>query len=521
MGEVCGTKQTFSKAKNICNLCENAHQPTVREPCAWLQCECPNDRAHLDGCRCHFAKRTAERDALHQADPTCNALKRMSLGVDTWENAFVRVPTGGRSLAQQPGPKDAMHMWLEGLTKGHYSYTIYMLTRVHKWCTKEQLMARVRSFNYPQTEKPVSRPGFIPLKMFTGTAGAARGRGGRGRGGRGRGGGGRGGRGEPASAAVDPDISDIPTPHKDMTPPYTAHHMLVSTLHSIEMFRPFLPSNASDYPFWRSWVLHVNVVAMLMRPSYTWADLVELDNLQYELHTTFFSVPEYKKFWLPKWHFVSHVASDILKFGPPRLNWCFMYEAKNQPLKRGCKRGNFRNAPRDTSQFWAQSTDHSLRKSAKEWTGPKALVVPGRVILTGGAIALPEFAAEANFMLSNIPHIPISLMGESFKWLASAKKSGVSFFLATYVLISVPKHPVPTLGYINQIVLFDGNIYLWVNIYPPRAAIHDAHGVLTTTPALLAAYPFDLMCISFATNALTALWSFPQPDGSLTFVSKW
>ena len=82
---------------------------------------------------------------------------------------------------------------------------------------------------------------------------------------------------------------------------YTAHHMLVSTLHSIEMFRPFLPSNASDYPFWRSWILHVNVVAMLMRPSYTWAYLVELDNLQYDLHTTFFSVPEYKKFWLPKW----------------------------------------------------------------------------------------------------------------------------------------------------------------------------------------------------------------------------
>jgi len=148
-------------------------------------------------------------------------------------------------------------------------------------------------------------------------------------------------------------------------------------------------------------------------------------------------------------------------------------------------------------------------------------VVPGRVTLTGGAIALPELAAEANFMLSNIPHIPISLMGESFQWLASAKKSGISFFLATYVLISVPKHPVPTLGYINHIVLFDGNIYLWVNIHPPRAAIHDAHGVLTTAPALLAAYPFDLMCISLATNALTALWSFPQPDGSLTFVSKW
>jgi hypothetical protein len=57
------------------------------------------------------------------------------MGVDRWDHAFVRVPNGGRDLAQQPGPRDTMHVWLEGVTKSHFAYTLYMMTRVAKWTT--------------------------------------------------------------------------------------------------------------------------------------------------------------------------------------------------------------------------------------------------------------------------------------------------------------------------------------------------------------------------------------------------
>jgi hypothetical protein len=55
MGEMCGTKASFSAAKNPCNMCENAHKPKIMEPCAWLECTCADDRNHDPGCRCSFA----------------------------------------------------------------------------------------------------------------------------------------------------------------------------------------------------------------------------------------------------------------------------------------------------------------------------------------------------------------------------------------------------------------------------------------------------------------------------------
>jgi hypothetical protein len=52
VGQMAGTKQSFSKAKNICNMCEDAHRPKVKLPCAWLQCRCVDDRNHDKDCRC-------------------------------------------------------------------------------------------------------------------------------------------------------------------------------------------------------------------------------------------------------------------------------------------------------------------------------------------------------------------------------------------------------------------------------------------------------------------------------------
>ena len=99
--------------------------------------------------------RTAARDAVHKTTAntatTAGKAKMMELGVDTWDHAFVRVPDGGRSLAQQPGPKDAMHVWLEGVTKTLSAATLFMMVRRHGWCTKDQLRQRSKVFDWPKS----------------------------------------------------------------------------------------------------------------------------------------------------------------------------------------------------------------------------------------------------------------------------------------------------------------------------------------------------------------------------------
>ena len=92
VGEMVGTKAAFSKAKNPCNMCENANRPAIYAPTRWLPCHCENDRHNDETCCCEFALRTAERDAEHKAGPP-DADKLQRMGVNTWEHAFIRVPS--------------------------------------------------------------------------------------------------------------------------------------------------------------------------------------------------------------------------------------------------------------------------------------------------------------------------------------------------------------------------------------------------------------------------------------------
>ena len=201
-------------------------------------------------CIRRFALRTAARDAVHKQNAGARAM--MDMGVDTWEHAFIRVPDGGRSLAQQPGPKDAMHVWLEGLTKTNAAATLFMMVRVHGWCTQAQMRRRFKTYQWPK-EKAVSRPGYLPPKLFTGT-------------------------GKHRACGDSSDlICDIIRPQKTMHMPFTAHHMLVWTLHSIELLRPFLPPDAMEHPFWRAWVHQVDILTTIMAPTFTYQSLLRLE----------------------------------------------------------------------------------------------------------------------------------------------------------------------------------------------------------------------------------------------------
>jgi hypothetical protein len=452
------------------------------------------------------------------------------LGINTWEHAFVRVPNGGRDLAQQPGPRDGMHVWLEGVTKNLLSYTLYMMVRVAKWCTKSQLRERVKSFAWPVGEKAMSRPGYINDKTFTGKAGRKNANTRRGRARRGRNGS-RRGRGLARSIArsltrsattnapapntpEQVEALDLDRPNKGAHPPFTAHHMLIWTLLSLEVLRPLIPKDARDHEWWDVWVQQVFVLQSLMKPSHTYQQILDLDIAIYNLFSKFEKVPEYQGFWVPKHHFAQHAAMDILRFGPMRLNWCMMYEAKNQPLKRGCKRSNFHNPCRSTAEFWAESTDHQLRKKAKR----SPVVSAGPVKKEGELHKFPELEDELNFMLQNLPLKP----NTNFKMLRSASKYNVHFFTDTYaILATMPNVPKNTICRIQEIIMASDTIYLIVDVFPPRVISYDNMGVMQVRRQVLTKSKTTQMLLNLATDPLTALWHYTQKNGILTFVAKW
>ena len=529
VAEMVGTKKSFSLAKNPCNLCENACLPNLKTFSKFLSCACLDDRNHDPGCEAKFASRTAARDAIHAASATPNEMQLM--GVTTFDHAFVRVPNGGRDLAQKPGAKDGMHNWFEGVTTTQAASTLFMMVRVHGWCSKAALRKRAKEYAWPK-DKKVSRPWYIPEKVFKGTTklpqpigGKGRGRGGRGRGrGQARGkGGGRGrGRAQGRGGGDDANIAAGPRPAKDTTMPYTAHHMWVWAMNSIELLRPFLPPNAMDFAFWRSWVHHVEILTILTQPAFSRASLGDLENTMERWYDSFFMVPQYTHHWVPKFHFCQHLAQDIWRFGPTRLNWCFAYEAKNQPLKRGCKRNNYHNPPKSATQFWCESSDFHLQKGTAR-RAPR--VCPGDSTREGPACAFPgSLGNQLQFMATYVP------AGDGvlhYCFLESVSCDGQELRPFSYAMVQLdPPHPplAPrvVLCKIDHLISVSDVIFAWAYVYPLSVLAYDAYGVLHIPGAVLhPSYAEKYMLLAMEGEEWAPMWHFLQSDGTITFLSKW
>ena len=226
-----------------------------------------------------------------------------------------------------------------------------------------------------------------------------------------------------------------------------------------------------------------------------------------------FAVPEYRYFWVPKYHYALHLAQDIWRFGPPRLNWCFGYEAKNQPLKKGTKRSNFKNPPMATANFWCESSDdHLRRKHARRLP----TLQPGKVTASGTIAAFPSMRRELSFL---------------------AQKACLDEGTTTYSFlggVTTHNQVIEPLGYadvaleggqqlcqVQSLVMADGQLFAWVTAYPPSVLTYDELGVLHILRGALEASNARSLLLSMATHAFAPLWHFPQSDGSMTFISKW
>lgn len=291
--------------------------------------------------------------------------------------------------------------------------------------------------------------------------------------------------------------------------------MLIFTLMSLEMLRPFIPANAREEAWWDVWVQQVFILQSLMKPSHTYQDLLDLDITIHNMFTRFEEVPEYRAYWVPKLHFAQHSAMDILRFGPMRLNWCMMYEAKNQPMKKGCRRGNFHNTGKTTTTFWADSTEHELRKRVPR----TPIVSAGPVKQEGKSDKFPGLAVELTFMQQTLQLEPDA----TFKMLRSASKYGVQFFTATYAIIAaMPGVPANTICRIQHMIMTGNTISFIVDVFPPEVISFDDMGVMETTTAELNQAETTHMVLDLATDTLTALWHYPREnDNKISFIAKW
>ena len=79
-------------------------------------------------------------------------------------------------------------------------------------------------------------------------------------------------------------------------------------------------------------------------------------------------VPEYEGLIKPKHHFLTHLALDIYRYGPPRGYWCMSFEAFNAIVKRAANRSNFKNECMSVLCFWSMKSAIALkRQCTAQW----------------------------------------------------------------------------------------------------------------------------------------------------------
>ena len=411
MGDICGTVTSFSKAVNPCNRCEDLDQrmPEKRKPCGFLRCRCGDAQEHQTGCSCHFRLRTPTRDA---AMPALSKEAMQLQGRVTMKHALLDIP--GIHVAH-PGPKDSMHTLNEGRTSQLAAVTLWNFAK-SGLATPEQLKRRASTFDWtPGGSSGFFRPNYIPDKIFVSTK------------------------------IHQPDGSWVWGPHKDISLPFSAAGVTTFTLASTEFFRPFIPED-SPIPDWlNAWHLHAAGFAMTLRFRFKFSDLLIMEDHFVKSETLIQAIPAYILLWIPKAHWVLHLAHDIFLWGPSRLLTTLLNEMKNARFKAGAKRSNFLNPAKDVAVFWAQQSDYELQ------TLPLFSACTSEesdVIVTGVASDFPD-SVPALLLLA---HQCITL-STSLDFLKSFKLHGVIARRTDYVLLDEKVY------YLSRIVRAQGESY--------------------------------------------------------------
>lgn len=138
-------------------------------------------------------------------------------------------------------------------------------------------------------------------------------------------------------------------------------------LFSLEILDPLLTPEMRSSPAWASWVALVELWSVVVQHKLVAADIERIDELQVKHSTLFDQVPEYNGLKRPKHHFLTHLAQDVWRFGPPKGYWCFGFEAFNKVIKAGSMRTNWKNESVGIMRYWSMKSACIMRASSWTW----------------------------------------------------------------------------------------------------------------------------------------------------------
>ena len=253
----------------------------------------------------------------------------------------------------------------------------------------------------------------------------------------------------------------------------TAGDMMVFARHSIDLLLPLIYDPLD--PIWLCWVAHMRYVRVLMQPQLTHGELLELDQLIYQAHTSFLASQELgKRMFKPKCHFASHFPSDIYNFGPVRGYWCMRFEALNQLFKSFAAHGSYRDTCRRCAEMWTI-------RIARERTSPPAQVWGATRIVAGSLLrSYVRESANLPFMVADMFSLAPSKKVFRIEWiqrlyhLGSEYVAGEAWFSALFmgeqILAHIPKQGMLRVG--------GRSIILAAHIYP--YAVEEQFGLPST-----------------------------------------
>ena len=122
---------------------------------------------------------------------------------------------------------------------------------------------------------------------------------------------------------------------------YTGSQSMHFALHARALLEPLVVHDTC--PSYKAWLALLDVVELYLADTFTLASINALDDAITNFNRLYQKVVQFKGRMRPKHHFLTHTSTDIINFGPPRLYWCFAFEAKNQELKRAAATSNFKD----------------------------------------------------------------------------------------------------------------------------------------------------------------------------------
>tara|TARA_B110001452_G_C14982603_1_gene343459 strand:+ start:140 stop:553 length:414 start_codon:yes stop_codon:yes gene_type:complete len=137
-------------------------------------------------------------------------------------------------------------------------------------------------------------------------------------------------------------------------------------LRSIEILTPILTPEMRRHPAWRSWCKLVELYTLVIKHELTVAEIERIDDLQVKHSAMFDAVWEYNGLKRPKHHFLTHLAQDAWRYGPPREYWCFGFEAFNRVIKAGARRSNWRDTTMSIARYWSMRSATALDRCERE-----------------------------------------------------------------------------------------------------------------------------------------------------------